>query len=131
MSGINNFMKKGFYIFITIIFTVLTIGVHITKHFSDGDLYSISLFGDAKSCCEMPCDCCSDESDLYQLKADYIFSNYHFKSSFEIVDLLQFHSSIIDFITVDKDNKTNYFAFTDIPPPESKDFLSKIQTYLL
>ena len=124
-------MKKGFYIFITIIFTVLTVGVHITKHFSDGDLYSISLFGDAKSCCELPCNCCSDESDLYQLHADYIFSNSHFESDVESIDLFQFYTSIIDVITIDRVNNINYFVFTDIPPPESKDYLSKIQTFLL
>ena len=124
-------MKKSIYIIITFIFTFLTVGVNITKHYSGGELYSISLIGDAKSCCEMPCDCCSDESDLYQLKADYIFSNYQFKSDIETVDLFQFYSSDIDFTTVDKENKANYFVFTDIPPPESRDYLSKIQSYLL
>ncbi len=124
-------MKKSIYIIVTVIFTFLTVGVNITKHYSGGELFSISLIGDAKSCCEIPCDCCSDESDLYQLKADYIFSNYHFESDVETVDLFQFYSSIIDIVTIDRIKNSNYLVFTDIPPPESKDYLSKIQSYLL
>jgi hypothetical protein len=114
-----------------VIFTTLTVGVNVTKHFSDGQLFSISVNGEAKSCCEVPCDDCSDESDLYQVQADYIFSSSHLVSNVKSYDLFQLNTLEIDVITIDRVNSSNYFVSADISPPESKDYLSKTQSFLL
>ena len=31
----------------------------------------IALYGEADSCCEVPSDCCDDETDVIQFSADY------------------------------------------------------------
>jgi len=44
-------------------------------HYSGNKLYSVSIFGEANSCCEVPCDCCNDVSDQYKLDTDYLLSD--------------------------------------------------------
>lgn len=50
-----------------------TTGFVVNKHFSDGELYSVSLFDEAESCCQNEqdqMDTCHNESDVYKVK-DY------------------------------------------------------------
>jgi len=45
-------MSKLLNIFISIVFLISFIGVQINKHYSQGKLYSVSVFGEAQSCCD-------------------------------------------------------------------------------
>lgn len=42
--------KTGSHIIASFVLFVLTVGVSINKHYSNGKLYSLSVFGNAKSC---------------------------------------------------------------------------------
>lgn len=45
-------------------------GWQVNKHYSGGELFDVSLFAKAESCCEHSCDCCDDTIDIYQLDAE-------------------------------------------------------------
>ncbi|MCF8235669.1 MAG: hypothetical protein K9G67_12220 [Bacteroidales bacterium] len=109
-------MKKGFSIGLTVFMVVATIGVTVNKHYSGGELYSVSLFGEADSCCEIPCDCCHEESETHQLKADYIGSSFELVKVFvaEIAGNL-FHELFSDFTGFY--NKTEKYYTDKSPPP--------------
>jgi len=53
---------------------ISTAGVSINKHYSGGELFSKAFFVEAESCCETPCGCCNETSELVQVKADFIGS---------------------------------------------------------
>lgn len=68
-------LRKAGHIILGFIIVVVTMGVTINKHYSGGNLYSISLFFEAESCCERDCDCCSDESQTYKIDDDFLVTN--------------------------------------------------------
>ena len=72
-------VKKALHIILVVLLLISTFGVTISKHYSGSELFSVALFGEADSCCENPCNCCSDEVDLYQLDMDYIVSYSDFQ----------------------------------------------------
>ena len=125
-------MKKFLYISFAIIFSLLTIGILINKHYSEGELFSFALIGDADSCCDVPCDCCDDESEMIQFAADYLFS-VHYIVDLNISNVEPIANYTLDLLSPDKgiyDFGMKYM-FSDIPPPELKTFLSQVQTFLL
>ena len=68
-------LRKAGHIILVFIIVVVTIGVTINKHYSGGNLYSISLFFEAESCCERDCDCCSNESQTYKIDDNFLVTN--------------------------------------------------------
>jgi hypothetical protein len=125
-------LKKILHISFAFVFTVLTVGITINKHYSDGKLFSVALYGEAEACCDEPCECCDDESNIIQFTADYLFSaKYDLDNSLNYVELLADHT----FELLSSDNEINNigskYLFSDIPPPEVRTFLSRIQTFLL
>jgi dihydroorotate dehydrogenase len=68
-------LRKAGHIILGVIIMVVTMGVTINKHYSGGNLYSISLFFEAESCCEKDCDCCSDESQTYKIDDNFLVTN--------------------------------------------------------
>ena len=68
-------IRKISHIFIVAILLISTTGVTLSMHYSGNKLYSVSIFGEANSCCEVPCDCCNDVSDQYKLDTDYLLSD--------------------------------------------------------
>ena len=126
-------LKKLHYILFAVFFTVLTVGASVSKHYSGGDLYSVALFGEAKSCCEVPCDCCDDESEVIQFTADYVFSvSANLDHSTSTIDLFTDHASMVLHLTEDVNDNGRIIYHSDIHPPrETSTYLSQIQTYLL
>jgi len=117
---------------ITIIFLLLisTTGVSLSKHYSGGTLYSVSLIGDAESCCEVPCECCNDETDFMKLDVDYLISTFD-NPEIKIIDLLidsEFIVSSFDsfeFLSIDI-----FKYYPDISPPKEEEHLSFFQSFL-
>ncbi len=122
-------MFKNF-IRITLVASLLitTIGFPISKHYSGGELFSVAIFTDAESCCEIPCDCCSDETEHYQLNTDYHLSNIKLQDIQEIDLLFADLSSLI--ISNSSLEKTNSFQFIiDISPPDTSTHLAFMQAF--
>lgn len=125
-------MRRIFHILIAFVFLALSVGIVVNKHFSAGELFSVALFGEPESCCEMPCDCCDNESELYQLTGDYIFSY----NIFEVADIESFNLAVREeqntFLATNSEAYRAIEFRNDIHPPRKVNyFLSKIQSYLL
>ncbi len=110
---------------------VSTTGVSLSKHYSGGKLYSIALFGDAESCCEVPCACCSDETEFIKLKLDYVSSSFD-SPEISITDIFgNFGISVISYYTIENLNFGNTIVpYPDISPPKIEDSSVFFQTFL-
>ena len=126
-------MKNLQYIVFSIFFTVITVGVSISRHYSGGELYSIAFFGEADSCCEVPMDCCDDESDVIQFTVDYLNTPQEGLDHGEIIlDLISDVSSSELFSHENKKEITRAIHPRDAhPPPDQATYLAEIQAYLL
>lgn len=125
-------MKRIIHTGFAIVILALSIGIIVNKHYSAGELYSIALLGEPESCCDMPCDCCDDESDLYQLTGDYIISN----NIFEVADLEVISLIVCDEVCNYPSTKLDEYRAKEFrkdihPPRKANYFLSKLQSYLL
>jgi hypothetical protein len=125
-------MKKGFHILFAFVFLALSVGIMVNKHYSAGELFSVALFGEPESCCEMPCDCCDDESELYKLSGDYIFS-YQISevADPEVLNLIVKGEDFTSPTTILDGYPATEFRKDIHPPREINDFLSEVQSYLL
>ena len=124
-------LKKIRNIIIILILLVSTTGVSLSKHYSGGKLYSIALFGDAESCCKVPCDCCSDETDFMKLDIDFVSSTFN-SPEISIIDLLSdFNFSYITSDYFKNLNIDQYIDwYPDISPPKIEDSSVFFQTFL-
>lgn len=126
-------MKRALYILFAMFFTVITVGVSISKHYTGNELYSFSIYGEAESCCEIPCNCCDNEFEFIQFTAEYLNAtqeNLDHKNI--ILDLL--NSNSFSLLLSSADGKEIYRVINPIyshPPRESAVFLAEVQAFLL
>lgn len=64
--------KKAIHIVFSLLLIISTIGITVSKHYSNSELFSVAFWTNADSCCEIPCDCCSDETSYLYLDSDYL-----------------------------------------------------------
>ncbi len=110
---------------------VSTTGVSLSKHYSGGTLYSVALFGDAESCCEVPCGCCSDETDFIMLDLDFVSSSFDYPE-ISIIDIFSdFNISYIVSGNFENINNSHYIDwYPDIPLAKIEDSSVFFQTFL-
>ena len=123
-------MKKTINILFTVVFTVLTIGFTVNKHYSGGELFSLAIFSEPESCCADVCDCCDEESDTVQFLVNYTFVVDNLESIPGEVKLL---AAVITITTAEPDLVITKTEFTDkdLPPPDNLTTLSFHQSFLL
>ena len=124
-------MKKILHILFATVFTILTVGVSLSKHYSNGDLFSIAFFGEAESCCEVPCDCCAEETEVIQFDKDYIGSPTHFNTEQVVIDLFSADDFLVLSIEAFHQQPRKVTYYSNLPPPKLKSTLSEIQSFLL
>lgn len=64
--------KKALHIIIVLLLNFSLAGIVVHKHYSNGHLFDTALYQQADTCCAIPCDCCDDETQVFQLKPDFI-----------------------------------------------------------
>ena len=123
-------MKKTIHILFTIVFTVVTLGFTVNKHYSGGELFSLSIFSEPESCCADVCNCCDEDSETVQFLADYTFVVDNFDTTPGEVELL---ASLITITTAEPELVITKTEFTDkdLPPPDNLTTLSFHQSFLL
>jgi len=123
-------LKKIFQITFVFIFTLITIGVTVNKHYSRGELFSIAIFSEPESCCPIDCNCCDEESETIQFLVDYTFFIDSFDPAPGEVELFTVALSINiaepELALADSD-----FFDQDLPPPDKPSTLSFYQNFLL
>ena len=118
------------HILFTILFTAITLGFTVNKHYSGSELFSMAIFSEPESCCAENCACCNEESETIQFLVDYTFALDNFESSTDEVDLLAFALAFIISEPEAVQVKTE-FIDQDLPPPDNLTALSLYQSYLL
>lgn len=108
--------KKFGHIILVVLLLISTAGVTVNKHYSSGELFSTAFFVEAESCCEIPCDCCDESSEIFKLDADYLASAY------ELFEIAQF-DLLFAFLAVPELIETatsfaNTYLIEDTPPPK-------------
>lgn len=111
-------------------FTVLTVGITVNKHYSGGELFSFAIFGEPESCCADVCNCCDEETQTIQFHADYTFSLENVE--FRPLELERFAVELAFNTVVPEKNLTkNELVDQDLPPPDKFTTLSYFQSFLL
>jgi hypothetical protein len=123
-------LKKIINILFVTLFTVITIGFTINKHYSSGELFSMAIFSEPESCCADVCACCDEESETIQFHEDYTFSidNVEFSPT-----QLELFAAVLSFNTCEPEQNItgNDFVDQDLPPPDNLTRLSYFQSFLL
>ncbi len=81
-------IKKAGNILLALLVLCTTTGLVVSKHYSDGELYSVAIYNDAESCCDSEdssMDSCHDVSAVYKVK-DY------FRTSASVTIQVQFNT---------------------------------------
>ena len=123
-------MKRFINILIAGLFLFTTTGFTITKHYCSGNLVAIAIDSIPKSCCDMGEGCCSNESELFQLRDDMtVIQSMDLDHSFSFDIQLYLN----DFIILNSSNlisSVSYFK-KDLGPPDLSVFLAQIQSFRL
>lgn len=122
-------IKKLSHLFMVLLLLISTAGVSINKHYSGGELFSTSIFVEAKSCCETPCGCCKNTSELLQVKADYIASTFDLQAANQLDLLFSILPLSLQLNTLA--NSPRSFTEWDTSPPTSPDLCILHQVFRL
>lgn len=124
-------LKKASHILLALILLVSTMGMAVSKHYCGGNFVSVSIFKQAKSCCDMD-GCCKNENHFYQVKDDFsspVITTVPFLAELDVLghDILAIES----LLTEPEQENTNVFVDFSPPPKNIQTVLSLKQVYLL
>lgn len=123
-------MRKALSISLLMLFITATIGVTVSKHFCGGKLADTSLFSAASCGCgdkDMEGNCCSNESEFFQMDEDYIITSADI--DFKLKFTLAFLSAFIDSFFIEEYNSSDYSNYK--PPLLNSDIPILVQSFLL
>ena len=63
-------LKRISHIILSLVLLVSTMGMAVSKHYCQGDLYSVSVDGLNNDKCDMG-DCCHDEAHFFKVQEDF------------------------------------------------------------
>jgi hypothetical protein len=121
-------IRKIGHIVVSAILLFATVGLTIDKHYCGSRLVSTSIMGDTEACCDMEGGCCHDESNTFQLTADYNISNFTLDIDLVSRDI-PVQPSFILISSVSGPSFTDFIGFS--PPRKPRQALSVFQTYRL
>lgn len=117
-------------VFFVTVFTIITIGFTVNKHYSGGKLFSLAIFSEPESCCSDVCDCCDEKSETIQFHADYTFSVDHEECNPSELQLFA-HAVLLNIQEPEPVLVKTEFTDQDLPPPDKLTRLSYFQSFLL
>lgn len=108
-----------------------TADMTITEHYCGSKLVSVNILSEPDKCCDNS-DCCHNESITCKLNADiinltpvYIFESGYSSVSLIPVAIFNNNTLLSTFLT------TDFIRSSDIPPPATSSFISKLGAFLL
>ncbi|NOX46950.1 MAG: hypothetical protein GXO89_08240 [Chlorobi bacterium] len=124
-------IKRASHIVLVIILMVSTTGVAFSKHYMMGELFDVSIIGDADHCCTIPCDCCDDEFEFHKLEVKFIGSDVQVTfNEIKPIDLL-INTLFFD-VEAEMDILANKIEFANNHPPPKDSFAPTFtQSFLL
>ena len=123
-------LQKLIHIALVLLLLLSTTGVTISMHYCSGDLVSMSVIGEAESCCEDNCGCCENKSIHFKVEDDYV-SPIVVQSNISVELEVLFPVLFILSAELLPEVEVTAKSFTDTsPPPTLQKRLSLLQTYL-
>ncbi len=123
--------RKIANILVLILFIVSTTGFTISKHYCHGNLVSVSINVEAKSCCGVSDnDCCKNENEFCQLTDDFAATmpfNIVNDFSFDISLFVQESFGLVSTTEIG----SIYLNKGFIPPPDLSVVLADLQSFRL
>lgn len=120
--------NKVSHVFLSLVLFLSTTGLTIDKHYCGDSLVSVSLFGDAKSCCDKDGGCCHREKETYILTVDYTTPVFNLSLN-QDTDELTVHAAVCNSIPRPGFSSIDQFGLS--PPHLRRKILSALQTYRL
>ncbi len=115
--------------FISLLLIISTTGITIDKHYHLDQLHSISLFGEAQSCCNGPCECCHNEKETIKVENDFVSSSVFVSDD---VNLQLFTLIIAESILAIEDQEIkNKIWFQNKPPSFVLKKFILLETFLI
>ena len=103
----------------------------VSKHYCSGDLIASTIFSEAESCCDGPCDCCHNENHFYKVQDDFSVTQIQDTPQLAEIDILGNELFSLE-LASEFESKLNPVIFVDSPPPPKiQEVLSLKQSYLL
>lgn len=119
---------KLLHIILTLVFTISTTGLAISKHYCGTELVEISIQHKDNNCCNAD-NCCSNEIEVFKLGDNFLLSTF----SLQTIDVnsdITFH--VLDQVIRDNEKKGFFIKETHSPPFYSlHTFLAILQVYIL
>jgi hypothetical protein len=120
--------KKIAHILIAILIFLGTSGISISKHYCGTSLKDISINLSPDNCCDIPMDCCHNETLSIKIEDDFAISTSTYDFDCQTLNL-ETSTEILN-----KDTfafKSLNVFIKEIPPPKIQTALSLVQSYLL
>jgi hypothetical protein len=124
-------LKRFAHIILVVFMLISTVGFSITRHFCGGELVDVRLAKDIDPCCDMPDNCCHNESESFQLDEDYktpILVDHVDHFAFVVFEIPSF---ILDFSNNEELITSNHLIGGPPPIKDVSQFLSTIQVFRL
>jgi hypothetical protein len=124
-------LKRFSHIILSVLLLATTTGMAVSKHYCSGDIMASTIFSEAESCCDGPCDCCHNENHFYQVQDD--FSGVPSQDVPQSAEINVLGNELLSFeLASEIESKLNPLIFVDSPPPPKiQEVLSLKQSYLL
>ncbi len=113
-------MKIIINILLSLTFLISTSGIFISEHFCNNRLFSISIFSNAKKCCDGNCPLCHNVNHIYKVKTKVVQSHtINLKPNNSVTDLFLLSSTKIFILNAVLD-----FSKEKVIPPLIKENLN-------
>ncbi len=121
-------IRKISHTIIALLILATTAGLTISEHYCGDTLREVSFMVEADPCCDIPDDCCHDESSTYVIDDSFAVSNFNIEFALQII-------SIPESIELFKESLQEQYctlAWIDTPPPPKiSTLLAEVQSFLL
>lgn len=124
-------LKKVGHIMLSALLLVTTMGMVVSKHYCQGNLYSVSVDGLNNDKCDMG-NCCHDETNFFKVQED--FSQPQIINAPDIAGFDLFCvtlNPIFSGLFTEEGSENQFIDYLPPAPPDIQTSLSKKQTYLL
>lgn len=107
---------------------VSTMGLTVSMHYCGDDLKSVSFLSSPEPCCDIPDDCCHDETLSIKTENEFSGTFYTFDFSQLVVEL----PALVELFLIDIPEDNSFISdYIFPPPPKIQTVLSSLQSYLL
>ena len=121
-------IRRISHIAIAVLLLVSTTGFTVHQHYCMGSLVETSVFTVPEFCCGEGADCCSNESETYQIDEDFL----------DFVQIMDFSELVIELPVLDLLYTSNITVqtkplqpFKILRPPDKGTVLARLQVFCL